>query len=98
MKCHTLFSGKRKKNIVNLWSAELAQRVVKVKHLWLMSLLYYICYFRICISFLSLSVALHNTIPFIGFGFLDNLLMIVAVSIYLLCLHAMLSKDKMVIS
>ena len=31
MKCQTLFSGKNKKNIVNLSSAELAQRVVKVK-------------------------------------------------------------------
>ena len=30
MKCHTLFSGKNKKNIVCLFSAELAQRVVKV--------------------------------------------------------------------
>ena len=31
MKCQILFSGKNKKNILNLSSAELAQRVVKVK-------------------------------------------------------------------
>ena len=31
MKCQTLFSGKNKKNIINLSSAENAQRVVKVK-------------------------------------------------------------------
>ena len=31
MKCLNLFSGKSKKNIVNLLFAELAQRVVKVK-------------------------------------------------------------------
>ena len=31
MKCHILFSVKSKKNIINLSSAELAQRVVKVK-------------------------------------------------------------------
>ena len=32
MKCQNLFSGKKnKKNIINLLSAELAQRVVKVK-------------------------------------------------------------------
>ena len=31
MKCRILFSGKNKKNITNLSSAELAQRVVKVK-------------------------------------------------------------------
>ena len=30
MKCQILFSGKNKKNIVNLSSAEYAQRVVKV--------------------------------------------------------------------
>ena len=30
MKCHILFSGKNNKNIVNLSSAENAQRVVKV--------------------------------------------------------------------
>ena len=30
MKCRILFSGKNKKNIVNLSSAELAQRVLKV--------------------------------------------------------------------
>ena len=30
MKCQFLFSGKNKKNITNLSSAELAQRVVKV--------------------------------------------------------------------
>ena len=30
MKCHILFSGKNKKNIINLSSAENAQRVVKV--------------------------------------------------------------------
>ena len=32
MKCHILFSGKNKKNIINLSSAENAQRVVKVKY------------------------------------------------------------------
>ena len=31
MKCQILFSGKNKKNIINLSSAENAQRVVKVK-------------------------------------------------------------------
>ena len=31
MKCHILFSGKNKKNIISLSSAENAQRVVKVK-------------------------------------------------------------------
>ena len=30
MKCQILFSGKNKKNITNLSSAEFAQRVVKV--------------------------------------------------------------------
>ena len=31
MKCQILFSGKNKKNIIDLLSAELARRVVKVK-------------------------------------------------------------------
>ena len=31
MKCQILFSGKNKKNIVNLLFAELAQRAVKLK-------------------------------------------------------------------
>ena len=31
IKCHILFSGKNKKNIINLSSAENAQREVKVK-------------------------------------------------------------------
>ena len=31
MKCQCLFSGKNEKNTVNLSSAELAQKVVKVK-------------------------------------------------------------------
>ena len=31
MKCQILFSGKNKKNIINMSSAENAQRVVKVK-------------------------------------------------------------------
>ena len=31
MKCQILFSGKNKKNVVSLSSAELAQRVAKVK-------------------------------------------------------------------
>ena len=31
MRCQILFSGKNKKNIINLSSAENAQRVVKVK-------------------------------------------------------------------
>ena len=33
MKCQILFSGKNKKNIINLLSAENAQRVVKVNSL-----------------------------------------------------------------
>ena len=32
MKCQILFSGKNKKNIINLSSAENAQRLVKVKN------------------------------------------------------------------
>ena len=32
MKCQILFSGKNKKNIINLPSAENAQRVVKVNY------------------------------------------------------------------
>ena len=36
MKCQILFSGKNKKNIINLSSAENAQRVVKVNR--------FICY------------------------------------------------------
>ena len=32
MKCQILFSGKNKKNIVNLLSAEFAQRVVQVEY------------------------------------------------------------------
>ena len=39
MKCQKLFSGKNKKNIINLSSAELAQRVVKVKELFNMDLI-----------------------------------------------------------
>ena len=35
MKCQILFSGKNKKNIINLSSAENAQRVVKVKKLFM---------------------------------------------------------------
>ena len=35
MKCQILFSGKNKKNIINLPSAENAQRVVKVNLQWL---------------------------------------------------------------
>ena len=31
MKCHILFSGENKKNIINLLSAEFAHKVVKVK-------------------------------------------------------------------
>ena len=34
MKCQILFSGKNKKNIINLSSAENAQRVVKVKRIF----------------------------------------------------------------
>ena len=33
MKCRILFSGKNKKNIINLLSAENAQRVVKVNNM-----------------------------------------------------------------
>ena len=33
MKCQILFSGKNKKNIINLSSAENAQRVVKVNYI-----------------------------------------------------------------
>ena len=42
MKCQILFSGKNKKNIINLSSAENAQRVVKVK-LNLKALVLHIC-------------------------------------------------------
>ena len=31
MKCQILFSGKNKKNIINLSSAEFAQKVVEIK-------------------------------------------------------------------
>ena len=44
MKCQILFSGKNKKNIINLSSAENAQRVVKVKivlHLHVLWLWYF---------------------------------------------------------
>ena len=34
MKCQILFSGKNKKNIINLSSAEYVQRVVKIKGSW----------------------------------------------------------------
>ena len=37
MKCQIQFSGKNKKNIINLSSAENAQRVVKVKKRYLCS-------------------------------------------------------------
>ena len=33
MKCQILFPAKNKKNIINLSSAELAQRVVKVEYM-----------------------------------------------------------------
>ena len=33
MKCQILFSGENKKNITNLPTAELAQRVIKVKEI-----------------------------------------------------------------
>ena len=39
MKCHIQFSGKNKKNIINLSSAENAQRVVKVKEEYWMIIL-----------------------------------------------------------
>ena len=39
MKCQILFSGKNKKNIINLPSAENAQRVVKVKKEYMMIIL-----------------------------------------------------------
>ena len=35
MKCQILFSGKNKKNFINLSSAENAQRVLKVKDLFI---------------------------------------------------------------
>ena len=43
MQCHILFSGKNKKNIINLSSAEFVQRVVKVNvlyriHAWSVSI------------------------------------------------------------
>ena len=41
MKCQILFSGKNKKNITNLLSAELAKRVVKVKVICLFVLRFY---------------------------------------------------------
>ena len=37
MKCQILFSGKNKKNIINLSSAENAQRVVKVKEVYFLN-------------------------------------------------------------
>ena len=40
MKCLILFSGKNKKNIINLSSAELAKRVVRVKLSLKMSLIF----------------------------------------------------------
>ena len=36
MRCQDLFSGKYKKNIISLLSAELAQRVVKVNDLFML--------------------------------------------------------------
>ena len=44
MKCQILFSGKNKKNIINLLSVELAQRVVKDNPL-------------ICVMYFPLAVA-----------------------------------------
>ena len=38
MRCQILFSGENKENIVNLSSAELVQRVVKVKETVVMEL------------------------------------------------------------
>ena len=37
MKCQILFSGKNKKNNINLLSSDLAQRVVKVIHVYISS-------------------------------------------------------------
>ena len=59
MKCQILFSGKNKKNIINLPSAENAQRVVKVntmyvsKHMCLdvMFLIYKYIVWLICIHY-----------------------------------------------
>ena len=34
MKYQTLFSGKKKKYVTNLWSAEFAQRMLKVNNSW----------------------------------------------------------------
>ena len=43
MKCQSLFSGKNKKNIINLLSAEFAQRVIKVK----LSLPFHLCFYSL---------------------------------------------------
>ena len=49
MKCQILFSGKNKKNIINLSSAENAQRVVKVNCiLWLL--------WSVCVNFSMLNL------------------------------------------
>ena len=42
MKCQILFSGKNKKNIINLLSDELAQRELKVK-------IFYLVCFGLCV-------------------------------------------------
>ena len=43
MKCHILFSGNDRKNITCLLSAELAQRVVKVKQCYNGKIILYEC-------------------------------------------------------
>ena len=52
MKCRILFSGKNKKNIINLSSAENAQRVVKVKVIHYKAFFFIIFWrFAVCIDY-----------------------------------------------
>ena len=47
MKCQILFSGENKKNIINLLSAELAKRVVKINLSILQTAVHLLQYFAI---------------------------------------------------
>ena len=60
MKCQILFSWENTKNIINLLSAELAQRVVKVKNNQNVSAFTDICNFR---SYLSIFNSFYLTLP-----------------------------------
>ena len=44
MKCQSLFSGKHKRNIINLLSAEFAQRMIKVNVLLVVYIIRYWSY------------------------------------------------------